>query len=317
MNLVFLMDPLETVIYHKDSSFILMLGACHRGHRVFYLPKGGISVENGRVSFLAEEVVAQANPDQPFLRTEPRRLSDTEVDAVFVRTDPPFDADYLSHTWLLDLLPARILVVNEPRGLRTVNEKIWALRFPDLLPPSLLTRDLSRYQEFLKRHQAVVVKPTDGHGGAGVFVVRDGDTNASVVFETLSGHGSREVVVQQFVPAADAGDKRILLLDGEPLGAVLRVHGEGDHRNNFFAGGTPHSARITPRDQVIIDRLRPSLRELGLYFTGIDVIGDYLIEVNVTSPTGLQEVNRLDGVALEERVIAFVEERVRARQGAS
>lgn len=310
MNLLFLMDPLATVKFDKDTSFIFMIGAARRGHAVFYLPHDGISLRDDRMLFDVTPVTPQLDRNRPFVLGEPQRLTDLQVDAVFVRSDPPFNQQYLNHTWLLDRLPARTPVINSPHGLRTVNEKIWATRFTDLAPPTLVTRSFELFSDFVTEHGRVIAKPTDGYGGQGVFFVEHGDTNTRVIYETLTQNGRRELIVQRFIVQAEQGDKRILLLDGEPLGAVLRVHGEKDHRNNFFAGGSAHRAEISSRDLKIIDTLKPHLRELGLHFVGIDVIGDYLIEVNVTSPTCVQEINRLNGVQLEDRVIEYVEQLV-------
>ncbi len=317
MLLLFLMDPLERVKPEKDTSFAFMLGAQRRGHQVCYLPQGGISLREDRVSFDVVPVTARRDPAAPFVRGAPRRLDAEEVGAVLVRTDPPFDERYLMDTWLLERVAARVPVINEPAGLRAVNEKLWVTRFCELTPPTLVTRRRELFDEFLARHRDLVAKPTGGFGGAGVFRVRAGDSNAAVIFETLTRHGATELIAQPFLPEADLGDKRILLLDGEPLGAVLRVHAPGDHRNNFLAGGTAHAAELDERDLAIIATLRPHLRALGLHFVGLDVIGPYLIEVNVTSPTCLQEMNRLGGgLQLEDRVIAYVEELVARAAGA-
>jgi glutathione synthase len=307
MNFVFLMDPLATVKVDKDTSFIFMIGAVRQGHSVFFMPVGGLSICEGDAVFEVVPVTPQIDQAQPFIEEPPTRLSAADVDAVFIRTDPPFDDRYLMQTWLLDQLPDHIVVVNRPSGIRTVNEKVWTTQFQAFIPPTLVTSSDALYREFLVEHTNIIVKPANGFGGAGVFRLSDGDTNAGVVFETLTDNGCREVIVQKYVPAATVGDKRILLLDGEVLGAVLRVHGEGDHRNNFFAGGRPVATEVTARDQLIADTLAPHLRALGLYFVGIDVIGENLIEVNVTSPTCLQEMNRLYDQQLEDKVIAFVE----------
>jgi glutathione synthase len=314
MNFLFVMDPLETVDVRKDTSFIFMVGAVRRGHSVFYVPSGGssITLDRGRVLFDCLPVVPRTGGGEAFDRGQWTRLADDRVDAVFIRSDPPFDELYLIDTWLLSCLPPRIPVINSPHGLRTVNEKLWATRFTDLVPPTLVTSRADLFRDFLARHGQIVAKPAQGHGGMGVFFIRGGDSNAAVIFEMLTDHGRRAAILQPFVKEAAAGDKRILLLDGQPLGAVLRVHSDEDHRNNFFAGGKPAPAQITARDEQIIATLRPHLAQLGLQFVGIDVIGDKLIEVNVTSPTGLQEMNRLYDVRLEERVIEHVEELVQS-----
>lgn len=326
MNFLFVMDPLETVDVCKDTSYIFMAGAVRRGHRVHYVPAGGISLDRGRVVFDALPVVPTLKQERPFDRGTWTRLSsdtaqrgtepDRAVHAVFIRSDPPFDARYLMDTWLLDRLPTHVPVINSPSGIRTVNEKLWATQFTDIIPPTCVTAGESLYRDFLNEHGKIVAKPTDGHGGQGVFIVERGESNAGVIFETLTAHGSREVILQPYVEEAARGDKRILLLDGEPLGAVLRLHAEGEHRNNLFVGGKPMPSHITGRDEQIIRTLRPHLRALGLHFVGIDVIGDYLIEVNVTSPTCLQEINRLTGQSLEARVVEYVERLVSLPTGA-
>ena len=307
MNVLFLMDPLETVIVDKDTTFMLMVGANQRGHNVFYLPEGGITRRDGKSFFHVREVVPQISQTTPFLIQQKQTLSEDQVDVIFIRPNPPFDQDYLLNTWLLDLLPSRIVIVNNPTGIRTVNEKIWATQFTNIIPPTMVTRSITDMLSFLRDEKDIVVKPTDGFGGQSVFHVRQAERNTRVIFETLSAHGKREIILQRYIPEATHGDKRILLLNGEPLGAVLRLHSDEDHRNNFFAGGKPKPAEITARDLEIIKILKPHLKALGLYFVGIDIMGGYLVEVNVTSPTCLQEMNRLYNLQLEQQVIDFVE----------
>lgn len=306
-NWVFLMDPLESVVFEKDTTYALMCEVSRRGFPVYYLPKGGLFLDQNQVWFKALRVTATAEKSRLFIEHDWERFSQDSVAAVFVRTDPPFDADYLMHTWLLDRLPASIPVINKPAGIRTVNEKIWATQFSELIPPTMVTRHKEEALHFLATHGDSVVKPTDGFGGASVFKMNLGDPNVRVIIETMTDQGDREVILQKFVPEAAQGDKRILLLNGTILGAVLRVHGKDDHRNNFFSGGKPQATEVTPRDREIVTCLKPHLQALGLDFVGIDVMGDYLIEVNVTSPTCLQEMNRLYNVRLEAQVIDFAE----------
>ena len=313
MKFIFLMDPLETVIFEKDTSFMLMIGAHRRKHEVYFVPDGNISLQEGRVVFSTVKVRPQLKKTKPFIKGAQMLLTDKDIDAVFVRNDPPFDPQYLMNTWLLDRLPSHIPVINSPQGIRTVNEKVWAAQFTSLIPRTLVSRQRAEMIKFIEKEKDVIAKPTDAFGGQMVFRVQKGDSNINVILEALTQRGTKEIILQQYIPAAAKGDKRILLLNGEPLGAVLRVHDKGEHRNNFFAGGKPVATKITPRDREIIEALRPHLLKLGLYFVGIDVIGDYLIEVNVTSPTCLQEMNRLYKKQLENEVINFVENLVKQR----
>ncbi len=313
MNFIFLMDPLETVVFEKDTSFALMLGAHRKGHHVYYLPHSGTTLVDGHLHFHVTQVIPQLVKDQPFIVEGGKDLTEDEVDAVFIRKDPPFDYKYLMHTWILDKLPERVVTINRPSGIRTANEKIWATQFTSLVPRNLVGCNPEALLRFLNDEKDIVAKPTDGYGGKSIFRIQKGDANANVILETLTENFTRDIVLQKFIPEADQGDKRILLLDGEPLGAVLRVHSADDHRNNFFSGGKPVATELNARDKEIIQILKPELQKLGLYFVGIDVIGGYLIEVNVTSPTCLQEINRFTHQHLEDKVISFVERSVSCR----
>ena len=217
------------------------------------------------------------------------------------------------NTWLLERASKNVKVINSPTGIRTVNEKIWATQFTSLIPDTVISRKIEDFNDFLNQQKEIIIKPTDGFGGSGVFKISKDAPNKNVSFEVLSEKGRKEVIMQQYIPEASIGDKRILLLNGEPLGAVLRVHGKDDHRNNFYAGGRPEPCEITDRDMEIIEELKPHLIELGLYFVGIDMLGDYLIEVNVTSPTCLQEMNRLYGKKLHHEVIEFAEKLINGK----
>ncbi len=314
MKFVFLMDPLETINIAKDTTFVFMLESARRRHQVYFLPEGGIIRQEGKTYFNVSEVIPQRQHDKPFVIKKSLILSEDNTDAVFIRTDPPFDQEYLQNTWHLDLISKRILVMNNPGGIRTVNEKIWASQFTNIVPPTFIGAGKESALQFIHKHKDVIAKPTNSYGGQGIFRIRKGDVNTNVILETLTHQGTQDCMLQKYVPAAQKGDKRILLLDGEILGAVLRVHGKDDHRNNFFAGGKPYPTKITDRDLEIVAVLRPHLKRLGLHFVGIDVIGNYLIEVNVTSPTCLQEMNQLYGKTLERQVIDFVEKAVEGEQ---
>jgi glutathione synthase len=307
MNYVFLMDPLESVVPQKDTSFALMLGAQRKGHNVYFLPDGGILRKNHQLFFHVLHVTARDDPQKPFIDQGSVVLSQDEVHVVFIRTDPPFNEAYLRNTWFLDLLPKHIPVINSPSGIRAVNEKIWASRFSSFVPPTLIGRRREDLSAFVREVKDVIAKPMDGYGGQSVFHIKEDGPNTNVILETLTKSWRRDIILQQYIPEAEKGDKRILLLDGEPLGAVLRLHAEDDHRNNFFAGGKPLATEITDRDREIVHALKPDLQKLGLYFVGIDIIGRYLIEVNVTSPTCLREMDKLYHCQLEDRVIDFSE----------
>ena len=310
MKFLFLMDPLETVIFEKDTTFIIMLGAHARGHEIYYLPKDGISFVEGKVYFHVTKVIPQAIAHMPFKEEHAARLSQDDIHAVFIRPDPPVDEQYLMNTWLLDHLPKHIAVINDPSGIRTVNEKVWASQFQNITPPTIISANKWELMDFIVKYKNIIAKPTNGFGGTSIFHIERGSTNTKVILETLTENYNKAIVLQKFIHESKKGDKRILLLDGKILGALLRMHEYGEHRNNLFAGGRPKPATINAQDKKIVALLKPHLRKLGLYFVGIDILGDYLIEVNVTSPTCLQEINRLYNVKLEEKVIDFVEKLV-------
>jgi glutathione synthase len=313
MNYVFLMDPLNSVIAEKDTTLALMVGAHRKGHKVYFLPDGGIVLKEDKLQFHVLDVTPQYDKHRPFVDNGPVVLIQDDVHVLFIRSDPPFDEQYLHNTWLLDLLPDHIPVINAPAGIRAANEKIWTARFPSVVPRTLIGRNKGDLLAFLADEKDIIAKPTDSYGGQSVFHIRIGGHNTNVILETLTQNWRRDIIVQEYIPAAQDGDKRILILDGEPLGAVMRLHAENDHRNNFFSGGKPLAADINARDREIIGVLQPHLANLGLYFVGLDIIGDYLIEVNVTSPTCLQEMNRLYQVQLEDDVIDFSEKLVLQR----
>ena len=309
MKFAFLIDPPETLNLKKDTSLALMLGAQRRGHRVFIFHKNEVNILNEEVFITFTEVVLDENFKTPFLRKKKLAMPAADLDVIFIRMDPPFDETYLHLTWFLEIASKNTLIINDPKGIRDVNEKIWIHNFPRLIPESLITPCPLEYKSFLQKHEKVILKPTDGFGGKGIFISSIDDHNANVIFETLMERGSY-VIIQEYIPQSQAGDKRILLLEGEPIGAVLRVNQGPDHRNNFAAGGIPKAIEINKRDKEIISELKPFIIKKKLYFIGIDILGDFLTEVNVTSPTGLREVNQIYNLALEEKIINLAEEKV-------
>ena len=318
MRIGFLMDPLEAVRVDHDSTFALMLECQRRGLEVRELRQEWLFVAEGRAHARMRTVEVQRQPGAHFRVAGDFDAPLSELDILFMRKDPPVDAEFIRATQIVELGKGPLLI-NHPRGLRAANEKLFALRFPDLVPPTFVSRELSRLRAFIDAQGGDgVVKPLDGCGGQGVLRVRRGDPNLSALLEMATDGGRTPVMVQAYLPAVREGDKRIILLGGEPLGAVLRVPREGELRANFASGGSAAAAALTPRDREICRRLAPALNELGLWLTGIDVIGGKLTEVNVTSPTGLVEIDALSGDSLEARVVDFALERagLRARAAA-
>ena len=297
MRLLFIVDPLEKLALAGDTSYALMLAAATAGHEVLtcQLEHLGLEHDDPIAEVVHTSVVDAVLPEDAFAlgKRETVRLGD--VDVVLMRKDPPFDVSYLHATWILEQARGKTLLVNDPRGLRELNEHLAVLRFPELTPPTLVTRSTKRLAAFQREQGGtIVVKPVDGFGGLGIFVVREGDPNASSIFETSTGAGTRWTLAQRYLPEAVEGDKRILLVDGEPVGAVLRVPARTEARGNLHVGGRAVKTTIDVHDQRIIAALAPVLREHGQILVGIDVIGGRLTEINITSPTGVRHIAALD-----------------------
>lgn len=295
------MDPLDSLNLAGDSTLALMGEAAVRGHQLWhYAPE--------RLDWREDRVVAFARPLElrwplPADGAWYRWLGDArwldlaaETDVVLLRQDPPFDLGYLSTTWLLErVMDAGVSVVNNPRSVRDAPEKLFVLNYADLMPPTLITRSLDAARDFHQRHGSVVVKPLYGNAGASVFHVGREDRNLSALVELFASISREPFIVQAFLPAVEAGDKRIVLIDGEAVGAINRLPKKGEIRSNLAAGGMAEATQLTPREQEICDRLGPDLKRLGLTFAGIDVIGGMLTEINVTSPTGIRAIDRFNG----------------------
>jgi glutathione synthase len=312
----FLMDPLETVRVDHDSTFALMLEAQRRGHQVRYFEQPWLHFGGSCAESRMRTVTVRREPGRHFdlLDEQIRPLS--SLDVLFLRKDPPVDADFLQATWLVELCNGREPVfINNPTGIRDANEKLFGLRFSELMPETLIARELAVLARFVASHpQGTILKPVEGFGGQGIVFLQPGDRNTRSLLEVLTVGGRKAIVAQAYLPESRQGDKRIILVDGEPCGAVLRVPAQDDHRGNMAAGGTPVRTQLTQREREICARLKPSLQERGLYLVGIDVIGDWLTEVNVTSPTGLVEIDRLDDANVEARVIDLAERLVGERR---
>lgn len=314
------MDPIETVNIDGDSTFALMLEAQARGHSLWHYEVRQMSLHEGRDSphgARTERLLARARPvTVQRVRGDHHRFGNPltldlgGLDVVLMRQDPPFDMAYITATHMLEHIHPRTLVVNDPAHVRNAPEKLLVTHFPDLMPPTLVTWSADAIRAFRAEHRDIIVKPLFGNGGAGVFRLRPDDENLNSLLEMHFARSREPLMVQRYEPAVRRGDKRIILVDGEPMGAVNRVPAEGESRSNMHVGGRAEQSGLTGREREICRRIGPTLREQGLLFTGIDVIGDYLTEINVTSPTGLQEVARFDGVDLAAAIWDRIEAKV-------
>jgi glutathione synthase len=299
MNVVFLMKPLSTVVKNKDTSLLFMQACQMLGCNLYFLSQNNATITKNGVIFNVQKFSCNSESSTSVFEIhESKQLHESEIEAVFIRTDPPFDKRYLNDMWVLEQVKAPIKYINHPKGIKAVNEKIWVSQFKTLIPDTCISSKKEELNDFLNKHNKIILKPTDGFGGESICVVTKEDPNKNVLFEMVSENYTNYVIAQDYLPEAKSGDKRILLADGEPVAAILRHHSNLDHRNNFFAGGIAKTTEISERDQHIINKLKPYLLKLGLRFVGIDIIGDYLIEVNVTSPTCLQEYNQLNNKSI-------------------
>ncbi|MBD1914201.1 MULTISPECIES: glutathione synthase [unclassified Leptolyngbya] len=316
MKFLFIIDPIQKLDPGHDTSVALMEAAQQLGHEIWITEIGRLSVLDGRAAAsmqpvqlvpvdLVEGRWVAANPwfevgDRHF------RYLD-EMDAIFMRTDPPVNVPYLYATYILDYVdPTKTLVVNSPNGLRLANEKMYALQFTEAIPTTIVATEKAVIREFIEKHGAAVLKPLGGKGGEGILFVEASDRNFNSLVEISTQQGQYPIMVQTYLPAAKDGDKRVILLDGEPLGAVNRIPSGGDFRGNMAVGGRVAGVDVTERDRDICNQLAPTLKRDGLFFVGIDIIGGYLTEVNVTSPTGIREIDRLSGLRLGHQVMEWV-----------
>ncbi len=308
MRILVVMDPVSTVQVDADTSFALMLEAERRGHRVDHAGHQDLWLDAGQVGARVRQARCSRETTPPIALGEPEEVRLADFDVVLVRKDPPFGDDYLWLTQLLEHARGGPLIVNDPRALRDANEKLAATWFPELMPRTLVSGHKARIKEFVSRVGGrAVIKPLDGKGGEGIFGLRADDPNFNAIFEAVTREGRRVAMVQEYLSAVSQGDKRVLMLDGEFLGAILRVPQGGDLRSNIHVGGRVEAAVLTDADRRIVEAVGPRLRAEGLVFVGLDVIGGFLTEVNVTSPTGIQQASRLSGQNLEAKVIEWLE----------
>ena len=307
------MDPIGAIKTHKDSTFAMLLAAQRRGWRLSYMELADLALRDEHPVGRMRDLEVADDPQQWYRLGAPSTEPLEALEVILMRKDPPFDMEYVISTYILEQAEARgCLVVNKPRTLRDANEKLFALQFPECCPPTRVSRRAEEIQEFYREQEDIILKPLDAMGGASVFRVRRGDPNLSVIIETLTAHGNRYAMAQRFIPEIRDGDKRILLVNGEAVPyALARVPAPGETRGNLAAGGTGVATPLSPRDRWIAERLGPELRARGILFAGIDVIGDYLTEVNVTSPTCIRELNRAYDLDIAGQLMDTIEERLR------
>ncbi len=308
---LFVIDPLEGLDVHHDSTFAVMLEAQTRGHMVLTCQVSDLGLEHDDPVAMATEVSLRPIQGEHFDAQPAQRVRLKDLDAVFMRKDPPFDMEYVFATYILEAAEPDTLIVNRAAGLRSDNEKLYSLAFPDLCPETAVAARADRLIAFQERLGGpIVVKPLDGKGGEGIFIVRADDPNRNVILELSTNYGRRPVMAQRYLPEAVEGDKRVLIIDGQFQGAVLRVPSGTDHRGNMVAGARSVQSDLTRGEAQIVAELGPRLVDDGHLFVGIDLIGGLLTEINVTSPTGIHEINRLDGRKVEATIIDAVERRV-------
>ncbi len=309
MKIAFQMDPIEPIDINADSTFRLAEEAQARGHELFYYTPDKLAYEEGRVTARGWPLNVQRVEGDHFSLGAETHVDLANFDVVWLRQDPPFDMSYITTTHLLQRLTPGTLVVNDPFWVRNFPEKLLILDFPDLMPPTTIARDIETLRAFKERHGDVILKPLYGNGGAGVFLLTRADRNLTSLHELFAGLNREPLIVQKFLPDVSKGDKRVILVDGEPVGAINRVPAKGETRSNMHVGGRPEKVELTARDLEICATIGPLLREKGQVFVGIDVIGDYLTEINVTSPTGIQELERFNGINVAAQIWKAIETR--------
>jgi glutathione synthase len=300
-------DPIELFDIAGDSTFAMMLEAQARGHKLFIYHVKSLAYEGGTLSTEGAHVKVKDVKGAHFELGPRKRIDLSTQDVILMRQDPPFDMGYITATHLLDMIHPKTLVVNDPTEVRNAPEKLFILRFPDLMPPTLITRDERELEKFRQHHGDIILKPLYGNGGAGVFRTHGADQNFSALLELFSQAYKEPYIAQKYLPAVRKGDKRIILIDGKVAGAINRVPAAHDNRSNMHVGGIAEPATLTKREHEICEAIGPELKKRGLIFTGIDVIGDYMTEINVTSPTGIRQVKRFGGADIAALIMDAIE----------
>lgn len=313
------MDPIGSISPAKDSSLAMLLEAQSRGHELVYLELGDLHIVDGQARGRGRSLMVRDSTTDWYTLGHMQDQALSELDVLLMRKDPPFNLEFIYSTYILERAELEgVLVVNRPGSLRDINEKAFTAWFPQCCPRTLITRNMGEMREFLALEGQIVVKPLHGMGGKSIFVVDRNDNNANVIFETLTSDGTAFAMAQSYLPAISAGDKRIILVDGHaPEFALARVPGPGDNRGNLVMGATGELRQLSERDRWICDQVGPELRRRGVLFAGLDVIGDFLTEINVTSPTGLREIRKLSGVNLAAALVDRIEAEISARRAAA
>jgi glutathione synthase len=307
-----IMDPIQSIVPKKDSTLAMLLEAERRALEIHYMQQGDLRLLGGVALARSRQLSVRDDPHDWFSLAEPQEIRLADLDVILMRKDPPFDMEYIYTTYILERAEVQgAFVVNKPQSLRDMNEKAYTAWYPQCAPMTLISRDKAEFKRFLAEHGRIVLKPLDGMGGRSIFVVRQGDNNANVIIETLTENGRRFAIAQVFIPEISAGDKRILLIDGEAVPCSLaRIPPADDNRGNLVMGATGEGRALSERDQWICAEVGPTLRDRGVVFAGIDVIGDYLTEINVTSPTGIRELDTLFGLNIAGTMFDAIEKRL-------
>src|SRR5687768_12104771 len=312
-SLAVVMDPIAKIKFAKDSTLAMLLAAASRGWQLTYFEQSDLFLRDGVAFGRGRDLRVFADPAKWFELGEPKVTPLGEFDCVFMRKDPPFDAEYIYTTYILERAEIQgALVANRPQGLRDMNEKVFTAWFPQCCAPTLITRDMADMHAFLREHQRIVCKPLYGMGGRSIFVIDRGDKNANVVFETMTEYGTHFAIVQRYIPdIVSTGDSRILVIDGEPAPyALARIPQESDHRGNLAAGARGEGRELNERDRWLVGEIGPMMRQRGMLFVGLDVIGGYVTEINVTSPTGVRELDKQFGVDIAGLLMDAIEKRL-------
>lgn len=305
------MDPIEPIDINADSTFRIMEEAQARGHELFFYTPDQLAFEEGVITATGWPITVRREEGNHFTKGEKVKVKLADWDVVWLRQDPPFDMGYITNTHLLDMIHPDTLVVNDPQWVRNYPEKLLVLDFPDLTPPTTIARDVEILKAFKAKHKDIILKPLYGNGGAGVFRLGPDDKNLNSLHELFTGINNEPLIAQKFLPDVSKGDKRVILVDGEPVGAINRVPAKGETRSNMHVGGRPEKVALDARDIEICAAIGPLLKEKGQIFVGIDVIGGNLTEINVTSPTGIQELERFDGINVAEKIWQAIEAKIK------